>query len=408
MYYVGIDWADQKHDVAIVDASGNIVIEKVTIEKSSQGFERLLSMLRKQSPSTKDFKVGIETSHNLLVDFLIDFGYEVYVLNPGSMKGLRQQYRPSGAKDDAFDAFILAIALLCNQYCWRHLDIGSDSVREIRILVRDHSFMIKMRTAIVNALIAALKMYYPEYFGFFSNVYGQTSLAFLRAYPDFENAKALSLSELKLFFKEQKCYRVKGQKIYDILHQQHIQVPEPLRVAKQLRAQSCINSLITLNGDIKIQEQQLERLLKKNHDGIRFMTFPGIGLINAARLLALFGDNHDLFSDASELQGLAGTCPVTEKSGKSQSIFFRRACNKFHRQTMVQIAFASLKRAEWAKAYFQKRRAKGDSVSHALRCLANTELRILFAMWKNETDYDENIFLAQKASHQIKTDINQL
>jgi transposase len=365
-------------------------------------------MLRRQSSNPIDFKIGIETSHNLLVDFLLDLGYEVYVLNPGSMKAIRQQYRPSGAKDDAFDALVLAIALLHNQYCWRHLDIGTKPVREVRILVRDHLYMIKMRTAITNTLTAALKMYYPEYFGFFSNVCGQSSLAFLQAYPSFENAQALAFDELKKFFNEQKAYKVQGQKIYNILHQPHIHVPQPLRKAKELRAQNCIHALLTLNEDIKLYEQQLQRLVKQHADGVRFMTFPGVGFIGAARLLALFGDNRKLYSHVSQLQGLAGICPVTEQTGNSIIIHFRRACNKFHRYAITQIAKSSLKHAEWPRAYFQKRRAKGNSFNHALRCLANIELRILFAMWKNKTDYDESTFLAQKASHQIKTELNQL
>ncbi len=168
LYSVGIDWADQKHDICMADSNGKIIIENLTIVKSHRGFEQLLDTLRVHSGNPSDFKIGIETQHNLLVDFLLDLQYPVYVLHPGSMKGLRRQYRPSGASDDRFDAFVLAIALLHNQYCWREIDLGSELVREVRLLARDHFHLIKLRTALRNTLQTSLKMYYPEYLHFFA------------------------------------------------------------------------------------------------------------------------------------------------------------------------------------------------------------------------------------------------
>ena len=68
---------------------------------------------------------------------------------------------------------------------------------------------------------------------------------------------------------------------------------------------------------------------------------------------------------------------------------------------MHHLAFSSLKEAEWAKAYYQRHKSMGKKHSHALRCLANLHLRLLFAMWKNRIGYDENLFLAQRARHLI-------
>jgi transposase len=408
-YYVGIDWADQKHDIAMVDSQGNVIVDNFTIAKSARGFELLLDILRAHSGNPAHFKIGIETQHNLLVDFLLDLGYPVYVLHPGSMKGLRKQYRPSGASDDRFDAFVLAIALLHNRYCWRAIDLGSELVREIRLLARDHFHLTRMRTALLNTLSTAVKMYYPEYLLFFSKFKCKTSLAFLKACPDFEAARQLTFKQLTDFFKEQRCYRCNITKIYEVLQQDHLTAPPPLLTTKRLRARNCLNMLAELRKDIETFEKRIEALVTRHPDGKRFLTCPGVAYISAARLLALFGDNRNLYTHVSQLQGLVGTCPVTEKSGNiKRNIYFRRACNKFYRHTLNRIAFASLKKSKWANAYFQKHRAMGKKHNHALRCLANLQLRIFFAMWKHETDYDENIFLADKTKHKIKTEFNQL
>ena len=126
-------------------------------------------------------------------------------------------------------------------------------------------------------------------------------------------------------------------------------------------------------------------------------------------MIALFGDNRNLYKNVSTIQSIAGTCPVTEKTGYDsynkkghKIVYFREACNKVYRNFVYNIAFSSLTKAGWVKAYYDNHRSKGHSHPHAIRCLANLELKILFSMWKNKTLYDENIYLAQKSRQQMK------
>ena len=111
MYYVGIDWADQKYDITIVDRHGTIILQNFTIKKNAAGFEQLLEKLRQLSADPQQVQTGIETPNNLVVDFLVDMGYAVFALFPGAMKSLRKRYRTSGARDDQFDAFVIADTL---------------------------------------------------------------------------------------------------------------------------------------------------------------------------------------------------------------------------------------------------------------------------------------------------------
>ena len=83
-------------------------------------------------------------------------------------------------------------------------------------------------------------------------------------------------------------------------------------------------------------------------------------------------------------------------------VYFREGCNKFYRNFVYNIAFSSLTKSAWAKAYYDRHRNRGHTHPHALRCLANLQLKILFAMWKNRTKFDENIYLAQKSRHKLK------
>lgn len=405
MYFVGIDWADQKHDIAILREDGKALCPSFRISKSYRGFERLLEKLRTFSAEPQQFKIGIETPHNLLIDFLLDLGYPVFAIFPGSMKSFRKRYRTSSARDDAFDCFVLADVLRTDRRCWRPVDLGSESIREIRILSRDHQGLIEQQTAWSNALRSTLKVYYPEYIHFFSDIACPTSLNFLLAYPDFQTAASLSIEQLVQFFKEQHYRNNKSvNKIYDLLHQNHLRVNPALIRAKRCKALGCAKQLLHLIADIETYSQRIKTLVEEHPDGNIFLSYPGVGHITAARLMALFTDNRERYADVSEVQALTGSCPVTEKSGKNFSVtYYRSACNKFYRNLMHNLAFSSLGEAEWALAYYQKHRQLGKNHSHALRCLANLHSKILFAMWKNRTSYDENIFRAQRERHNIQS-----
>ena len=404
MYYVGIDWANQKHDFAIIDEQNNLTVKPKTIEKSYLGFENLLKTLRGLDENPRNFKIGIETPHNLIVDCLLDLDYPLYVLFPGVIKDLRRRYRASGAHDDRFDALVITDALRTEKVCWRQVTFGSELARKISILARDHHIMVQNQSSLITSLRETLNLYYPEYHHFFSNVACKTSLAFLLAYPDFECAQKLTRKNLGQFFKEHHYRNQKAiDNIYTILHKPHLAVAKAVIETKKLKALTIAGILQQMATVIERYLKELQELLEKHPDSEIFLSYPGSALVNAARLISLFGDDRSRFCQLSEIQALAGTAPVTDKSGKNQTgaIYFRRACHKYYRDLMHQLAFSSLNFCPWAKAYYQKHRSWGKKHNHALRCLANLHLKILYVMWKNRTLYDENLFLAQKTRHQL-------
>jgi len=275
MHYVGIDWADQKYDIVILDQTGKPVSKPFIIEKSQKGFVELLERLRNLSADPQQVKIGIETPHNLLVDFLVDFNYPVFSLFPGSMKSFRKRYRSSGARDDVFDAFVLADVLRTDTACWRKVDFGSELVRQIRILVRDHHQFIGEQTTLSNSLRSTLKEYYPEYVHFFKDVACPASLAFIRAFPDFNAAGQLSQAELISFFKELRLNNFKKiNKIFEILHQNHIRVASGILFTKKIKALTAVKQLSQLAISIEEYEQQIKKLLYQHPDHYIFLSYP--------------------------------------------------------------------------------------------------------------------------------------
>jgi transposase len=57
-------------------------------------------------------------------------------------------------------------------------------------------------------------------------------------------------------------------------------------------------------------------------------SFPGIGPLTGARVLAELGDDRDRFPDARGLKAYAGSAPITIASGKSEIVRHRRVKNQ--------------------------------------------------------------------------------
>src|SRR5258708_35023283 len=91
MYSVGIDWADQKHNVCIL-APDRRVLSEFTIKHDWSGFEQLRSVLNE----LKDVEINLERSDGLLVDWLVSQNWRG-VVTPPTMSGSPP---PQPTKDD--------------------------------------------------------------------------------------------------------------------------------------------------------------------------------------------------------------------------------------------------------------------------------------------------------------------
>lgn len=113
----------------------------------------------------------------------------------------------------------------------------------------------------------------------------------------------------------------------------------------------------------------------------------------------MFGDQRERFPSPAAIQCLAGTCPVTDQSGKRRRVYFRKACNHDYRNTAQQFAMESALQSEWAATYLADALARGMSKSHAYRCLANRWLAIIWHLWQTRQPYDEAFHLQQVNRH---------
>ena len=112
-----------------------------------------------------------------------------------------------------------------------------------------------------------------------------------------------------------------------------------------------------------------------------------------------FGTQRERYASARSVQQLAGCVPVTQQSGKSKKVKFRRACRRDFRNTLHWFAQVSLRTSPWARAFYDRARERGQSHALALRNLAAKWVKIIYRMWLTHTPYNEGLYLASLIRH---------
>ena len=160
MIFVGDDWAEDHHDIHVMDADGARLASRRLPEGLAgiRGFHELVAA-HVEEPG--QVVIGIETDRGLWVQALGAAGYQVFAVNPLAVARYRDRHQVSGAKSDAGDAKLLADLVRTDRHNHRPLAGDSPDVEAIKVLARAHQNLIWARTRHTNALRSALREYYP-------------------------------------------------------------------------------------------------------------------------------------------------------------------------------------------------------------------------------------------------------
>ena len=393
-HFAALDWADDHHDLVVVDAGGQSVLE-LTFEHSAEGWQQAEQALT-QWPG---LPVAVETSAGPAVDQLLQRGFTVYPVMPKAAARYRERKRPTGSKDDLHDAWSLADALRTDGHGWCALSPLDPLTAELRALCRDEISLIEQRTALVNQLQAALKEYYPAALEAFDDWTKPASWAFVLVFPTPAALVAAGKRKWEKFLHTHKLWRAQraAERLEIFARANQFSGGAAITAAKSMLAQSLARLLQTLEQQLIAYRARIQALFQQHPDHELFGSLPGAGAKLAPRLLVeLAGVNWSLLS---LVQARAGTAPVTYQSGKIKRVKIRRACIHWLRATLHLWADLSRHSSAWAAAFYHAHRDKGQSHACALRCLAHRWLEIIGAMIRNRTTYDAEKHLAQIQKH---------
>lgn len=392
MWYAGIDWADDHHDVVVLDDTGRQIATR-RVAHTAAGLADLVAALEQICGADAKAQLAciVETNRGLLITALLEAGFPVYPVNP---KTVDRRRNAAGVKTDQIDAYLLAKTGRSDLADLRRLTPDSPLVQELKALTRDQDGLIQSQTRLLNQVTACLKAYYPVALQLFSKLHQPTTIAFLRAYPTPQAARAASVDALMQTLKAAGHTRAEAvaATIAQTLQQPHLTADAVTARTKARLMLALLAQLEPVMHQIAAYDQEIERLFLTHADSAIFASLPRAGKRLAPRLLAEIGDDRTRYADAAALQALAGTAPVLFQSGAYAKAHRRYACLKPLRNAMQHFAWQSTLQEPWALAYYQRKRQEGKSHTVAIRTLANVWLRIIYAMWRDRTRYASTTF----------------
>jgi transposase len=397
LLFVGDDWAEDHHDVELMDASGRRVA-KARLPEGVAGMARLHAMIGQVLGDDIDaedaaarVKIGIETDRGPWVQALVAAGYTVYAVNPLQASRYRERLALSGAKSDAADAHMLADMVRTDSHQLRPIAGDSADAEAVKVVTRMHKTLIWERTRAGQRLRHALREYFPAALVAFEDLDAVDTLELLAKAPDPGTAARLSISQISAALKRarRRDIAAKATAIQAVLRAEHLDQPAVVAAAYAVSVRALVAVLVTLNEQVKTLQGQVEAHFGRHPDAEIILSQPGLGVILGARVLAEFGDDHARYASAKARKNYAATSPITRASGKKKTVAARFVHNDRLVDALMAQAFAALTASPGARAYYDRQRARGASYNAALRQLANRLVGILHGCLKTGTRYNE-------------------
>lgn len=392
MLFLGDDWAEDHHDVELMDSAG-CRLGKARLPEGAAGIARLHAMIGAQlgDGEATEVAVGIETDRGPWVAALIAAGYTVDAVNPLQAARYRERSSVSGAKSDAADAHILADMVRTDAHQLRPVASDSPKSEAVKVVARAHKTLIWERTRHTQRLRHALREYFPAALEAFEDLDAADTLELLGKAPDPRSAAKLTLGQIRAALKRARRRDIdaKATRIQSVLRGEQLGRAAVITTAYAATTRSAVAVLAALDEQVKILEKRVEESFGQHPDAEILLSQPGIGPVLGARVLAEFGDAPGRYASAKRRKNYAATSPITRASGKRKVVLARFVHNDRLIDALMSQALSSLQASPGARAYYDQLRAREVGHNPALRQLANRLVGILHGCLKTRTLYNE-------------------
>lgn len=397
--YVGIDWATQTHQVALVEPTGQ-QRGQLQVAHSGAGLADLVAQLTAIVKDPQRIAVALEVPRGAVIDVLLERGCHVFAVNPKQLDRFRDRHSVAGAKDDRRDAFVLADALRSDGWAFRRLQADDPRLIQLREVSRVHDDLVQEHTRLSNRLRDQLLRFFPQLLALCPAADEPWLWGLLGQAATPAAAQRLRLRPLRALLARHRIRRFSAEDLHGVLQapplhvapgtaealSEHIALLLPrLRLVHDQQAQ-CEHRLETLLAALAAARDPQEP--REHRDVTILRSLPGVGRVVAATMLAEAWPPLAR-RDYQTLRAQAGVAPVTRQSGKTRLVSMRRSCNGRLRQAVFYWASNSLRLDQRCRAHYDRlRRHHGHG--RALRGVADRLLGLLIAMLTTGTLYDAN------------------
>lgn len=387
MLYIGVDIHKLKHEIAIVNESGNLCGKSFKIKNSYEGLDLLYQRIARVNPDKEPLIFALEATGPYwlaLHSHLRDDGHRVVVLNPLRSSAYRKlNIRP--AKTDRIDAWCIAEVVRLG--IAEENPLPSAKILGLRQLTRQRVELTSHLADQKRRIHSLLEQMFPEFEDLFHPMFGRTAMALLGAYPTPAEIAALGLEGLTAFIQEQSNNHLGETKAKEILQAAQNSFGVSFgQEAFSIQIKLLVEQITFLKQQLKTLGREIEVVFAEIPQYLT--TVPGVGAVLAAAILSEIGDVHR-FKNAKALVAYAGIDPRVFQSGQftASDAHISKRGSPYLRRAIWQAAVAAARVDPALKALHKRKMAEGMSFQSAMGVVANKLIHIIYAVLRDNKPY---------------------
>lgn len=382
--FVGVDVGKSAHHAVALDAGGRVLLDRALPQDEAK-LRALIGELRRhgkvlfvvdQPATIGALPLAVARDEGVLVGYL-----------PGLAMRRIAEIHAGEAKTDARDAAVIAHAARTMPHALRPLRQDDDATALLGMLAGFDEDLAAQVNQLSNRIRGLLTHIHPA----LERVLGPrlqhpAALELLQRYPSPHSLRAAGRARVaaRLRRRAPRLADRLADQIIAALAEQTVVVTGTDAAALVLPQLAEQLSLVLMQR--QRAAEQLEELVDNHNIGSRLLTMPGVGFRTAARIVVETSGRH--FRTPGHLAAFAGLAPVTHRSGTSiRGERAPRRGNRRLKRALYLSAFAALKDPT-SRAYYDRKRAERKTHQAALLALARRRSDVLFAMLRDDADYD--------------------
>lgn len=397
LFFVGIDWGRDRHQVCVLDPAG-LTVARRWVDHTGEALAELGSwLLARCGCQPGAIAVTIEVPHGPIVETLLERGFAVFFVHPKQLDRFRDRYSAAGAKDDRRDALVAADAGRTDRARLRRLAVRHPLAIELGEWRRIADDLRTERGRLTNQFRAQLWRYFPQFLGLSDDLGALWVLDLWTLCPSPAAAMHLAEDAVAALLAKTHVRRCSAGQVVARLRQEPVIVAPGTVEAATAHCSSIIARLRLVCAQIKEADRTIDALLERwpgptgavaaPNDVDILRSLPGAGRMVVTTLVTE-GAAMILARDYAALRLLSGVAPVTRQSGRSRFVAMRYACSRLLRDALFNWARVAIQLDPESRKRYAALRGKGHKHPRALRAIGDHLLCIACSMLKTGTLYD--------------------
>lgn len=387
MIYVGIDIASEKHDYFMLQKETGIVFRSssVTIGNNEAGYKKLHSDIQSFCGATGDsnVRIGLESTgiyHTNIIRFLLEQNYDVMMINPILTNMARKAAKVHSAKNDNLDAQTICKYLIDNPDKFSPYTLSLYHNEALKSLSRKRFFIVEDLRKAKLAVNSLIQVIFPEFKTLFSNIYGDSAIAILKAYGTPQALARAHVSKVASLI-HGRCKCTAEQLI--CAAKTSIGISEP-HYAFQLM--DAIEEMDHISRRIKNYDLQIKAYVDELCPNL--LSIPGVGYTTAGLIAGEIRDI-DRFHSAESLISYSGIDVTVYESGKykAKNCMPSKKGSKYLRYALFQVSRIIWQHDPVFRAYYEKKQSEGKHYYVILGHIQKKVVRVVYSILKNASTY---------------------